>query len=336
VHFLEAGVSKPECGRALLRGSGSQGEKRQRNRCNKEKTCMKTIGMAGIGMMGHGIAVNILKRGYPMILLEHPGNQPLDGLKDAGAKTEASAAALGAGSDVIILCVTGSPEVEDVVLRPGGLLEGLRPGAIVIDCSTAIPASTLRIALAVEETGGHFLDAPMTRTPQEAAEGRLNLIVGGAPAVFELCKPLLECFAENITLAGPVGTGHRLKLLHNFVSLGFSAVLAEAAACAERSGIDPHVFAAVLAAGGGEGAILRRLRPYIESGDGSGFRFSISNALKDMSYYTAMAGEAGAVSGMADAARRTYADALEAGPGNSTVPELVSILSGQFTRGGRA
>lgn len=288
---------------------------------------MKKIGMVGIGMMGHGIASNIIKQGYPMVLLEHPGNQALHRLVADGATTTDSAAALAGVVDIIILCVTGTPEVEDVLYRKGGLLEGIKPGTIVIDCSTAIPSSTIRIAESVEKAGGHFLDAPMTRTPKEAAEGRLNLIVGGDPALFEICKPVLECYAENIALAGPVGSGHRLKLLHNFVSLGFSAVLAEAAACAERSSIDPHVFVEILAKGGGEGAVLNRLRPYIESRDNSSFRFSIANALKDMGYYTTMAQEAGAVHDTADAIRQTYANAVKEGQAQSTVPELVTILA---------
>lgn len=288
---------------------------------------MKKIGMIGLGMMGHGIASNIIKHGYPMVLLEHPGNQPLQGLLAAGATTMKSAVFLARAVDIIILCVTGTPEVEDVLYRTGGLLEGIKPGAIVIDCSTAIPSSTIRIAESIEKAGGRFLDAPMTRTPKEAAEGRLNLIVGGDPVLFDTCKPLLECYAENIVLAGPVGSGHRLKLLHNFVSLGFSAVLAEAAACAVRSKIDPKVFVEVLAKGGGEGVILNRLRPYIESRDNSGFRFTIANALKDMSYYTTMAQEAGAVHSTAEAIRQTYADASKEGPTQSTVPELITILA---------
>lgn len=288
---------------------------------------MKKIGMVGIGMMGHGIASNIIKHGYPMVLLEHPGNQPLQGLIAAGATTTDSAATLAGVVDIIILCVTGTPEVEDVLYRKGGLLEGIKPGTIVIDCSTAIPSSTIRIAESVEKAGGRFLDAPMTRTPKEAAEGRLNLIVGGDPALFESCKPVLECYAENIVLAGPVGSGHRLKLLHNFVSLGFSAVLAEAAACADCSGIDPQIFVEILAKGGGDGAVLNRLRPYIESRDNSSFRFSIANALKDMRYYTTMAQEAGAVHDTAEAIRQTYANAVKEGQAQSTVPELVTILA---------
>lgn len=288
---------------------------------------MKKIGMVGIGMMGHGIASNLLKHGHSLLLLEHPGNQDLRGLVAAGATTTPRAAALAGAVDIIILCVTGTPEVEDVLYRPGGLLEGIQAGTIVIDCSTAIPSSTVRIAAAVEQAGGRFLDAPMTRTPKEAAQGRLNLIVGGDPELFETCRPVLECFAENIVFAGPVGSGHRLKLLHNFVSLGFSAVLAEAAACAERSHVDPRVFVEILAKGGGEGVILDRLRPYIESRDNTGFRFSIANARKDMAYYTTMAQEAGAMHATAESIRQTYEQACKQGTAQSTVPELIDMLA---------
>src|SRR5690606_13501072 len=229
------------------------------------------------------------------------GNQPVDDLLAAGARTCSSAAELAAGCPVLILCVTGTPQVEDVLLREGGVLDGLREGGIVVDCSTAIPSSTLRIAAAIAARGGRFLDAPMTRTPREAAEGRLNLLVGGDADLFERCRPLLACFAENILHAGPVGAGHRLKLLHNYVSLGFGLVLAEAAACARRAGVDDRVFLEVLAQGGGPGVVLERLRPYLESGDVGSFRFTIANAAKDMGYYATMAQETGAACGAAAA-----------------------------------
>ncbi|MDQ2141295.1 NAD(P)-dependent oxidoreductase [Alcaligenaceae bacterium A4P071] len=286
-----------------------------------------TVGIIGVGMMGHGIATNIVKGGYALTLLDHPGNQPVDDLVAAGATRSDSAAAIARDTDVVILCVTGTPQVEDVLFRAGGVLEGLTPGTIVIDCSTAIPSSTLKIAEAVSNAGGQFLDAPMTRTPKEAAEGRLNLIVGGSPELYETCLPLLQTYAENITHAGPVGAGHRMKLLHNYVSLGFSAVLAEAAACARRADIDPAVFMDILAKGGGDGVVLGRLRPYIEHGDSSSFRFSVANALKDMGYYTTMAEEAGAAHLTATAVRDTYARINDAGMANSPIPEMIGELA---------
>jgi len=185
----------------------------------------------------------------------------------------------------------------------------------------------VRIARDVEAAGGLFLDAPMTRTPKEAAEGRLNLIVGGERAVFERCKPLLQSYAENIVFAGPVGSGHRMKLIHNFVSLGFSVVLAEAAACARRADASPDVLIEILEKGGGAGVVFDRLRPYIEACDNSGFRFSLANALKDMTYYTTMAQEAGALHGAADAVRQAYEYGVRLGPSQATVPDLIGVLA---------
>ena len=200
------------------------------------------------------------------------------------------------------------------------------PGTVIIDCSTAIPSSTVKVAEAVTEKGGRFLDAPMTRTPKEAAEGRLNLLVGGDKSLFEECKPILACFAENIAHAGPVGAGHRMKLLHNYVSLGAIALLSEAAACALRADIDPAVFAEVLTKGGGGGVALERLKPYLLEQDPSSLRFFMSNAQKDLSYYNTMAAETGAVREIGAAVLHTYDQAVSQGGGERYVPELVSLL----------
>jgi len=287
---------------------------------------MKKIGMVGIGLMGHGIATNLLKHGHDLAVLEHSGNQPLDALKAAGAVSFDSASELAARSDVVMLVLTGSPQVEAVLTGPGGVLAGLKPGSVVIDCSTAIPSSTLRMAQAVQAAGSAWLDAPMTRTPKEATEGRLNLLVGGEPGLFDACRPLLACFAENITHVGPAGSGHSMKLLHNYVSLGSVALLAEAAACAQRNGVAAEVFVEVLAKGGGGGIALERLKPYLLAGDSSGLRFSITNACKDLGYYKTMAGDTGAHLAIAASVLETLEGAAaQAAPG-ALLPELTTLL----------
>lgn len=288
---------------------------------------MENIGLVGVGLMGHGIASNIVKHGHPLSVLEHPGNQPLDALKAAGVKTFATASELAAAVDVVILCVTGTPQVEAVLLGDTGVLKGMRPGTVVIDCSTALPDSTERLAKIVADAGGRFMDAAMTRTPKEAAEGRLNLLVGGDAELFRDCRPLLACFAENITHAGPVGAGHRMKLLHNYVSLGSVALIAEAAACAERAGVDPEVFIDVLVKGGGGGTALERLRPFLLNKDPSGLRFAMSNAQKDLGYYTAMAEASHSARSIAEGVRQTLDGAVQAGNGDALLPELVAVLA---------
>jgi 3-hydroxyisobutyrate dehydrogenase-like beta-hydroxyacid dehydrogenase len=238
-----------------------------------------------------------------------------------------SAAEVAARADVVILVLTGSPQVEAVLTAPGGVLEGLRPGTVVIDCSTAVPSSTLRMAQAVQAAGGRFLDTPMTRTPKEAAEGRLNLLVGGDAALLAECLPLLQCFAENITHAGPVGAGHSMKLLHNFVSLGMVTLLSEAAACASAHGVSPDVFVQVLAQGGGGGTALERLKPYLLTKDPTGLRFSIANACKDLGYYNAMAADAAVHQQVAAAVLSTLQTGLEKTSAGALMPELSTALA---------
>lgn len=288
---------------------------------------MKNLGMIGIGLMGHGIASNLVKKGHALTVLEHAGNQPLDDLRAAGVRTARTPAQLASQVDVLILCVTGSPQVEAVLQGEDGALGTLRPGAIVIDCSTAIPSSTLRVAQAVAAAGGRFLDAPMTRTPKEAAEGRLNLLVGGDADLFAQCRPILACFAENIVHAGPVGAGHRMKLLHNYVSLGTATLIAEAAACARRAGIDPQVFVEVLGKGGGGGVALERLKPFIVDGDATTLRFTVANAQKDLGYYNEMAQDGGADRTVAAAVLASLARAVDDGAGAAFLPELVARIA---------
>ena len=288
---------------------------------------MKKIGMVGIGLMGHGIATNLLKHGHELAVFDHPGNQPLDELKAAGAQVMRDLSELATRSDVIILVLTGSPAVEAVLTGERGVLHGLRPGTVVIDCSTALPASTQRMAQAVTAAGGRFLDAPMTRTPKEAAEGRLNLLVGGDAELLETCRPLLSCFAENITHVGPVSAGHSMKLLHNFVSLGMVTLLAEAGACAQRSGVAPEAFVEVLAKGGGGGIALERLKPFLLAQDPSGLRFSLANAQKDLGYYQTMAQDACAYEAVASAVLATIEQGVSRTPPGTWVPDLVRVLA---------
>lgn len=142
------------------------------------QTAQPVVGLIGVGLMGHGIARNVAAKGFQLYVLEHPGNQPLNELLSLGTRSCQSPAELASHCDVVILCVTGSPQVEAVLTGEQGLLSALRPGTVVIDCSTAVPASTVRMAQAVQAAGGQFIDAPMTKTSKQAHDGQLNLLVG--------------------------------------------------------------------------------------------------------------------------------------------------------------
>jgi len=286
----------------------------------------KAVGVVGVGLMGHGIAANVQKHGWPLAFLRHAGNQPTDDLEAAGATPVATGAELAAASDVVILCVNGSAQVADVLTRDDGVIAGLRPGATVIDCSTAIPAETMRMAQAVAAVGARFLDAPMTRTAIEAAQGRLGLIVGGPRELFEEHLPLLETFGESIVHAGPVGAGHKLKLLHNYVSLGFCALLMEAMNASRGAEIDPKVFHDILANGGGRSAALERIGPAFLGDGPDAMKFSIGNAFKDLDYFTAMLDSLAVDGEIAYAVRDLVRKGVEAGHADRYLPQLLEDL----------
>lgn len=286
------------------------------------------IGLIGAGRMGHGVAANILKGGYSLAYLAHPGNSPTDDLVDLGAVEVPEIAALVKRADIVLICVTGSPQVEDVILSEGGVAANVKPGQIVADLSTIEPATTARVHDAIKRAGARYLDIPMTRTPKEAEAGRLNLLAGGDESLLESLRPLLTTFAENIYYAGPVGAGHALKLLHNFVSLGNCALLAEAVVCARRTRVDMDTFLEVLRTGGGDSVALTRLTPYITDKDEAGFRFTIGNCKKDMTYYTDMANAYGSPASAAAAIRDLFARLSDEGGESQPVPRIIDLLSG--------
>ena len=284
------------------------------------------VGLIGVGLMGHGIAKNIVTKGWELSFLDQVGNQSTTDLLELGAKPYDKAVDLAAASDVLVLCVTGSPQVEDVLTGSGAVLDGLRPGSIVIDCSTAIPSSTRALAAKVGDKGSDFVDAAMTRTPKEAEEGRLNLLVGGKEESITRIRSLLESFAENIFIAGDVGSGHQLKLIHNIISMGTIALIAEVAACAIQDGMDTTAMVDCLRKGGAGGAALERVAPYILEGNADLLRFTINNAYKDVGYYNTMAEEMDAARLMSKAAYDTLAGQIDQGKGSAFMLELVKLL----------
>lgn len=287
----------------------------------------RTVGIIGVGLMGHGIAINLLRKGWRLAYLRHPGNQPTGDLDALGATSFDAADALARSSDIVILCLNGSPQVEEVMLGSGGVVAALRPGTVVIDCTTAVPSSTRAVAARVAAAGGRFMDAAMTRTPLEAEAGRLNLLIGAEGSLLEEMLPLLECFSENRFHAGDVGAGHALKLLHNFVSIGCVTLIGEAFACAGASGVAGEVLLDALRKGGGHGVALERVAPFVLEGDSSKMRFSVANARKDLDYYVRLAADAGAAHGVADGVLGTLHSLTAAGMDARFLSEAPSALA---------
>lgn len=254
------------------------------------------IGFIGVGMMGHGMAKNLVEKGFPTTILGHRNRAPVEDLVKRGAKEAKDLAELVASSDIVFICVTGSPQVEDLVYRKGGILETVKPGQIVVDTSTSQPFSTLKVAADLKTRGARFVDAPLTRTPVEAEQGRLNTMVGADAETFREIEPALKAFCENIFHVGEVGAGHKIKLINNFAAIGQMALIAEALVACAKLGVDPKKYFQLVSSGAANSGIFQMLAGKAVEGDFTGMKFGLANALKDVRYYMQMAME-GSVSG---------------------------------------
>lgn len=285
------------------------------------------VGWIGVGLMGHGAARNILEKGCAVSVLAHRNREPVDDLLRRGATEAASPAALAAGCDIVFSCLPSTREVEAAVLGPDGVLAGAHPGLVYIDSTTAEPHSTLKLAAALAERGAAMLDAPFTRTPNEAEQGRLNTLVGGDEAVLARVRPVLERFCENIFHVGALGDGHRMKLVHNALVMGTGAVVAEVLATAARLGLDLAKFNEFAFLGGADSRMLRWMMPYVLAGDPTGQRGTIWIGEKDARAYLAMAVAADAPSPVLAAAHQAFVLAKARGDGGNFIPTLPQSLA---------
>jgi 3-hydroxyisobutyrate dehydrogenase-like beta-hydroxyacid dehydrogenase len=284
---------------------------------------MPTIGFIGAsGLMGHGMAKNLLAKGHPLAITVHRNRARIADLLAAGAQEVPSGAAMAARCDTVFLCVTGTPQVEAMVAGDQGLLSGARPGLVIVDCSTSEPESTTRLREQCAAAGVVFVDAPLARTPIEAEAGRLNVMVGAEPAVYATLEPLLRCFAENVFHVGGPGAGHIIKLLNNFISQAVCTATAEAFAVGQRAGIDPKQLVAVASVGAVNSGLFQGMAKTL-LGDLTALKFELDNARKDLRYYTHLAEGLAVPSVVGEAVHQSLVIASALGHGRKFVPSLV-------------
>ncbi len=281
------------------------------------------IGFVGLGFMGHGIAKNIVEKGWPLAVVGHRKRDAVEDLKGRGAIEVSSARELAETCDVVLLCVTGSPQVETVILGENGLASAGKP-LLIIDCSTSEPASTTRLAALLAGKDITLIDAPLGRTPKDAWEGTLDVMVGGTPEVVQRAKPILEAFAGRVVTTGPVGTGHTMKLLNNFLSMGYAALYSEALMIGAKAGLTSQVFDSVVRNGRMDCAFYQTFFKYVIERDRNAHRFTINNAHKDVTYLAGFAQALGVANPVGAAVRNSFALAIG---GEDYVPMLSDVVA---------
>ncbi len=282
------------------------------------------VGFVGVGLMGWGMAKNVVEKGFPLRVIAHRKREAVDDLVSRGALEVATLAEMAAAADVIVLCVTGSPEVEATVAE---LLPAARPGLTVLDASTSDPEVTERLAAELAPRGITLIDTPLSRTPAHAWTGELTTFIAGPPDLVEKWRPLLSTWATAvIPTGGPIGSAHALKLINNLVALGYAAIWSECFAMVRKIGADPAVFHEVVSNSGMNCLNFQNFAKYPVSGDPNGHKFTIANAFKDLSYYDRLATRHQAATLMSDGALQTLKLGMAMGFGDRYVPEMADIV----------
>jgi 2-hydroxy-3-oxopropionate reductase len=207
-----------------------------------------SVGFIGLGMMGRGMAANLLKAGFDLMVWNRTASRA-DELVRQGAQRAASPAELAAACDVIISCVSDTPDVRAVLLGEQGAIHGVRPGALVIDMSTISPQAVREMAEQFAEREVHFLDAPVSGGSEGAAKGTLSIMVGGDPAQVARAMPYFQAMGQTITHVGANGAGQTVKLVNQILVAGTMLAMSEALVFAQASGVDLEKTLAAVSGG---------------------------------------------------------------------------------------
>ena len=278
------------------------------------------IGLIGAGIMGHGVALNLLKARHDLTVITHRNRAPIDDLVSRGASEADSALELARASDAVVLCVTDSPTARSVIET---LLGALRADALVIDLTTNDPEAPAEFATAIAGVGAHYIEAPVTGGAAQARDGALGAIVGCDVAQFERARTVLSAFCKRVEHFGAPGMGARAKLVSNFLALGTATLVIETFRQARTLGVDWRKLYELAQLGSGNSAGLRRIMDKALEGDYRGYVFSVSNTAKDLAYFCQLMEDEKAVSDLAPVLRAVHERAVAEGHGSRMHSELL-------------
>ncbi|WP_144639320.1 NAD(P)-dependent oxidoreductase [Bordetella genomosp. 13] len=298
------------------------------------------IGFIGVGSMGWPMASRLHQAGHAVTASDASPGQAERFAKDVGGQASADGRALAAQSDVVITMLPTSAIVEQVLQGPQGVLAGMRPGTVIIEMSSGVPAHTQRLARAVAAAGGELVDAPVSGGVPRARTGELAIMFGGEAATLERVRPVLQAMGSSVLHTGAVGSAHAMKALNNLVSAGGFLIGVEAMLIGQQFGLDPEVIVDVLnASTGTNNSTQKKFKQFVLSrAFDSGFGLDLM--VKDLSIALGMAQDTGTPTPFAALCREMWASAgksLGKGQDHTAVARLSEHLAGIELRshGGR-
>lgn len=281
----------------------------------------------GLGLMGRGIGHSLLRAGHTLSIMAHRRREVADELVAAGATELPHAQALAACCDAIVLCVSSAEAAQQCLLGARSVLAGARAGLLVIESSTLRPDVAAALATPLGAAGVQFVDAPVTRGPREAMEGKLNALVGGAPDAVASALPLLAAYCERSFVMGPLGSGYAAKLVNNYLAFSNLVALGEAVRTAVAAGLALPTLLDAIAVSGGQNRVLDGLAPWLRTGAPPRSRVTLATAHKDVQYFHAFAQSLGTSGEASQQALQSLASALQAGLADSFTPAYLEHMA---------
>ena len=281
--------------------------------------------------MGSAMVGRLQDYNYQLTVLGNKDRTGLDQALARGALEAASGLDLAKQSDVIMLCMGTSDQVEERILGEQGIISGLSSGKIIIDFGTSLPASTKEISSKIADTGAVILDAPLGRTPHHAKDGLLNIMASGDKDAFDAVRTILENLGENVFYLGDLGTGHTIKLMNNFFGMTIANAMAEVFAVADAAGVSRQTVYKVISAGPLHSSMMDFISAFGLEGDKSKLEFAIKNAFKDVSYYRLMTQNLGINSIMSESASKALSQANDDGYANAMVCEMIDFFKKHYS-----
>jgi 3-hydroxyisobutyrate dehydrogenase len=287
------------------------------------------IGFVGLGTMGAAMARNVAAAGFPLTVWNRTPERAA-ALRDAGATVAAQPAGVARAADLVVTCVSDTPDVEAVLFGEGGIAEGARRGLLVVDCSTISPSATRDFAGRLGKRGVGFVDAPVSGGSEGARNASLTIFVGGEPADVERARPVLAAMGKTITHVGPVGAGQAVKAVNQVILAGAYLGVAEGIVLAIKAGLDVEQVVGALSGGAAQSWVLaNRSGRMIANDYPLGFKVALHR--KDLGIALELARETGAVLPVAALCEQLEAGLIgrgHAGEDLSAVARSIRELSG--------
>lgn len=250
------------------------------------------VGFVGLGTMGAAMAANLVRAGFPLTVWNRTPDR-VEPLRQLGALAAASPRQVAEGSDIVVCCVTDSPQVSAVVFGPDGLAEGFERGSLFVDCSTISPTAAREIAARLEGQGVGMLDAPVSGGSEGAAAGTLTIMVGGEESDLQRAHPILAAMGRTITHMGAIGSGQVTKAVNQVILCGTYLGVAEGIVLAMKAGLDPNDVVAALMGGAANSWVLQnRSTAMIDNHYPLGFKLALHR--KDLAIALDLARSVGA------------------------------------------